>query len=133
MKCDEYVAKIEYQQEENCQLSTTLDQLKSQHSNLNTTHERLLSNHEKLLHKLKSAPEKKHNERGAGRKQSISIFHIKHVVRLLNQGKSAREISTILIPQTDSSWKAEKVRYVKKRYLEQDEDGQWVLVRSEKH
>lgn len=53
-------------------------------------------------------------------------------MNLLNQGVSVGQISENLIPQKGDNWTVEKVRYVKRRYLEQNEKGQWGFVNTEK-
>lgn len=129
---EENIQKLANQKAEITRLSAQAEECNSKLLSLETEHRHLQAEHKKLLEKLDSTPPKKHNERGAGRKQSIPIFHIRHVMNLLNQGKSVRQISENLIPQKGASWTVEKIRYVKKRYLQQKEDGQWVLLKSEK-
>ncbi|MFI3254977.1 MAG: hypothetical protein R3Y63_11690 [Eubacteriales bacterium] len=126
------VQKLANQKEEIQRLSAEMEERNSKLLSLELEHHHLQIEHQCLIKKLESTPPKKHNERGAGRKQSISTFHIRHVMYQLNKGKSAREISENLIPQTDSSWRVEKVRYVIKRYLDQKEDGQWELLQGER-
>ncbi|MFI3254384.1 MAG: hypothetical protein R3Y63_08645 [Eubacteriales bacterium] len=124
--------KLNFLQQEVEALIAEKEGLTTRFSQLEKDYTRCVEESGKLLKKLESIPEKKHNERGAGRKQSIPIFHIRHVMNLLNQGKSVRQISENLIPQKGASWTVEKIRYVKKRYLQQKEDGQWGLLKSEK-
>lgn len=129
---EENIVKIAQQLEEIERISDELDYLKSEHSIVCMAYHGLGTDYGKLLKKLSIAIDKKPNERGAGRKQSISSVHITNVLKLLNQGKSTSAISENLILQLDSSWKVAKVRYVMRRYLQQNEVGHWMVQPHEK-